>query len=114
MPTTRKERIDFIRENSPKHRDTNFDDYDNTDILKLYLRIPLSPDKEKIRDKEDGIGFYWWKLLGDWMIRDNQPNWIRGTLIVIWILLNPLCMILYFCLGLLILFLILGHTHLNG
>lgn len=109
MPTTRKERIDFIRENSPEYRNTDFHDYDNKDILELYLRIPLPPDKEKIRDKEDGIGFYWWKLFGDWLIRDNYPQWLRGFLIVMWILVNPLCMIFYFAVGCIITLIVLNH-----
>lgn len=111
MPVTRKDRIDFIRENSPEHRDTDFHDYDNSDIFELYLSIPLSADKAKARDKEAGPGFYLWGKLGDWMIRNSHPNWLRVFLLVVWILLNPLCMILYFSFILIIILIYLGqHT----
>lgn len=95
MPDTRKERIDFIRENAPKYRDHDFHDYDDSDILTLYLRIPLPPDKQKKSDMEGGIGMYVWGKFGEWLIRDNQPSWLRGFLIVMWIMVNPLCLILY-------------------
>lgn len=109
MQRTRKERIDFIRENSPAHRDIDFRDYDDSDIFELYLTIPLPDDKERERNKEAGIGFYLWKKFGDWLIRDNYPGWLRGSLIVLWILLNPLCLIFYLAVAGVFTLIIMGH-----
>lgn len=112
MIKTRLEMIQFIRHNSPKHRDTNFNDYNDEDVRRLYEYIPLPPDKAKIRDKEYGIGFYLWGKLGDKIFTPKLPKWAFVPMMLLWMMINPLAIILWISCGVVLLLAIYSpHGH---
>lgn len=99
---TRLERINFIRTHSPAHRNTNFNDYDDDDVRRLYNSIPLPPELEKQRDMEHGLLDYWFKKGTEKIFSVNMPGWVFVPTYVTWIILfNPVSVICE-CLALII------------
>ena len=96
---TRLETINFIRENSKEYRNYDFKDYSEDDLYRLYLRIPLPPDKAKERDSEHPF-LNWWSKVGDKLPsilkEDASWNFPKNIPIMIWILLfNPIMIFLW-------------------
>lgn len=99
---TRLERINFIRTHSPAHRNTNYADYDDDDVRRLYSSIPLPPELEKERAMEYGILFYWFEKMANKIFYKSMPNWLFiPTLVGYIVLLNPVSVIIE-CLALVI------------
>lgn len=48
----REDRIKFIKANCEKLKDTDLSELSDGEIYRLYFEIPLSPEKEKKRDRE--------------------------------------------------------------
>jgi len=103
---TRLELINFIRENSKEYKNYDFKDYSQDDLYRLYLRIPLPPDKEKERDREFPI-IAWWGRIGmklpPLLKKDASFNFPANILTMIWILLlNPVMMFLLAVIGIML------------
>lgn len=107
---TRLEQIRFIEENSTLYKNTDWSRYSDTDVFRVYMQIPLPPDKYKKRSKEGGFLFYYWGTIADKLphiSRDDASfNYPWGIITFLWLVLfNPLCVLLYITFGLII----LGH-----